>query len=96
MTSLPIAYGTAGQSAATAPVPPAASVSPARPTCQPWWPRRGVGLSFTLPTQAPHDANRRAAKANPSAHSLSSVNTTEVNHDCRQGHPERADKDAHA
>jgi hypothetical protein len=63
-TGWPIPYGTTGQSAS---VPPAASVSPARPDCQPgrWWASRRVGLSFTLPTQAPHNANRRAAKADP-------------------------------
>jgi hypothetical protein len=110
-TGWPIPYGTAGQSAANTPsrisdVYTLSRMSPpcrvpelaARPTRQPgsWWASRRVGLSFTLPAQAPHDANRRASEADPSVHSLSSVNTTEVNHDCRQGHPERADKDAHA
>jgi hypothetical protein len=66
-------------------VPPAASVSPARHTCQPgsWWASRRVGLSLTLPTQAPHNANRRASEAGPVVHgcSLRSV----VNHDDGDG-----------
>lgn len=69
-TGWPIPYGTTGQSASA---PPAERSDDARPTRQPgsWWPRRRVGLSFPLPTQAPHDATRCAAEADPVLHRVS-------------------------
>ena len=58
-TGYPAAYGPDTLFA----VPPAERSDDARPT---WWAsRRGSTLLFSLPTQALHDANRRAAKADP-------------------------------